>query len=72
MASALRKQMARSPIPDSEILSSLVWVSEMINAIITGSDNVPLALSADERKAIAELSAEYDRPIPYEDTPLPE
>jgi hypothetical protein len=42
VASAMRKQMARSPIGDEEIISSLVWVSEMINAIITGPGGNPM------------------------------
>jgi hypothetical protein len=33
---ALRKQMARNPIPDEDILTQLVWVQEMVHAIIVG------------------------------------
>lgn len=36
VSSAMRKQMARSPIGDEEILSSLAWVQEMIQAVIVG------------------------------------
>jgi hypothetical protein len=32
----MRKQMARSPIPDDEIVTSLLWVQEMIKSIIFG------------------------------------
>src|ERR1035437_10239175 len=33
---ALRKQMARNPIPDEDILTQLAWVQEMVHAIIIG------------------------------------
>jgi hypothetical protein len=36
VSSAMRKQMARSPIPDDEIVTSLLWVQEMIKSIIFG------------------------------------
>ena len=32
----MRKQMARQPIEDADIINNLVWVQEMINAIIVG------------------------------------
>ena len=42
---ALRKQMARAPIPDEDILSQLVWVQEMVHAIIVG----PMSAGTEEQ-----------------------
>jgi hypothetical protein len=36
ISAAMRKQMSRSPIGDDEIMASLVWVQEMLHAIIVG------------------------------------
>jgi hypothetical protein len=33
---ALRKQMARAQVPDEDILSQLVWLQEMVHAVIIG------------------------------------
>jgi hypothetical protein len=43
VAAALRKQMHRKPVPDSEILEQLVWVQEMIHAIIVGPEETGLS-----------------------------
>jgi hypothetical protein len=33
---ALRKQMGRAQVPDEDILSQLVWLQEMVHAVIVG------------------------------------
>jgi hypothetical protein len=77
--------MARSPIADEEIISSLVWVSEMINAIITGPGGTPMpdmpeGLSVSDLR-ILEMMGKGEDVITgtdetatpyYEETPLPE
>jgi hypothetical protein len=71
--------MARSPIADEEIIASLVWVSEMINAIIVGPSEVPMSpmpgtLSDSDLRILEIMGNGEDliSPAPYyEDTPLP-
>jgi hypothetical protein len=38
---ALRKQMGRAQVPDEDILSQLVWLQEMVHAVIVGPQNGP-------------------------------
>jgi hypothetical protein len=64
--------MARSPIADEEIISSLVWVSEMINAIITGPAEMPtlpesLTLSESDLR-ILEVMGNGEDLIPPQET----
>jgi hypothetical protein len=37
---AVRKQLTRNPLPDEEIITSLVWIQEMIHTILTGTKSV--------------------------------